>query len=320
MGTLAIPPLLTVSIDGAPQPLPIVAGAGKVFTRQARDGLGNPFDYTNTPFLDTDTLACRVWGGDDTANVATPSVAWVSANSATFTITCAASDTSSLSGTYPYQVTCTRGGVTGVIDEAKIRVAAAPGSASAPLAFTVLDDLLRYFPTLPDLMPDSSQNAFAEEQARATNCLIDKLCRLWNNGTMPPAAGEPGFMGFTMGTLSGTSNFWLRSQLVPLVPNSTTPALYPNRQSTQANKFQPRVSTALLLYDEVLEIVAKWALSYVLRAQITRQSEQGWWKLANWMEASANNLFLGYVFGVDLSVPQTGYPSILISGNSTHIR
>jgi hypothetical protein len=114
---------------------------------------------------------------------------------------------------------------------------------------------------------------------------------------------------------------WLRDVLVPLVPSSTIPAdMAGNRQNTAANLIQPRVSTALLLYDEVLEICAKRAIALVCERQISEAMDKNWGALAARYRLQARNLFLAQKFAIDLSNPQTGWASIVIQGGATSLR
>jgi len=306
--------------------LDIAAGTTKVFPRQRLDVQGNAYvAVTNpSPYLGSDTLACQIWAGDDTASLAAPSVAWTDATTGSFAITLAAANTTGLSGTYRGRVTVTRGGLTGILDDFRLRVTMAPGTAAAPLAFTVMDDLTDYFPTLEDLQSDASQVGFREEQARATTRLIDALVSLYKPANVP-LMGEPGFNSWSLFGGVPNPSRWLREQLVPLTPGVAPPAAYPLRSVDSsgfapANLIQPRVSTALLLYDEVLEIVAKWALSRIMKAQIGRGSDQDWWSLSRMFSRDANSLFASRRFEIDLSIPQAGWSGITINGGGGSLR
>lgn len=303
-----------------PDTLAIVAGTAKTFHRQARDRRGVAFDSTTTPFLSTDTLACRVWAGDDTAVLVSPTADWDDANTGSFAVRFSAANTTGLAGIYRYQVVCTRSGSSGIIDDGRIRVTMAPGTATAPLAFTTLDDLLDYFPTLEDVQADASQVGFREEQARATAQMVDALVNLWKWTNLSPTIGQPGFGPMSMFGGTTPPSRWLREQLVPLTPASTIPASLPMRQSTQANLVRPAVSTVLLLYDEVIEVCAKWAIARILKAQIGRSSDQDWWALAARFRRDADGMFMSRRFEIDLSVPQTGYASIIVDGGTTSLR
>ena len=307
--------------------LKIVQGTTKVFPRQQLDREGNAYSsaLNPSPYQATDTLTCRVWAGDDTATIATPAVAWTNVTTGSFAITYQASDTSLLStGTYHYQVMVTRGIYTGIIDPSQggdgtIEITMAPGTATAPLAFTTLNDLQKYLPMAEDIQSPTSQVGFREEQANATNWLIDVLVMSYQPQSFTTIT-DPGFNTLSLFGASSNPSRWLREQLIPLVPGSTVPADMPMRPNTQPNFVQPRVSTCLLLYDHVIEIVAKKAVSYVLEAQISRSSDQDWWKLARMFEGRANSLFRSRKFEIDLATPQSGWSGITINGGASSLR
>ena len=303
--------------------LEIVQGTYKQFPRQRLDAQGNQYSSLNnpSPFLGSDTLSCEVWGGDDTVVLATPSVAWIDVTEVAFSLTCLNADTAALSpGTYPAQAFVTRGPYKHAIDEFALRITGAPGTAAAPLAFTTLDDVLKYLPMVEDIQASSSQTGFREEQALATERLIDALVMLYQPGSYGLRIGDPGFNAMSMLGPNENPSRWLREQIVPLPPASTVPAWFPMRTNTLPNLIKPTVSTALLLYNPVIEIVAKWAVVHVLKAQVSRSSEQDWWDLAGKFERDANALFRARKFEVDLATPQTGWAGITIHGGASSLR
>jgi hypothetical protein len=307
--------------------LDIVQGASKTFPRQRKDASRNAYNpVTNpSPYLSTDTLSCRIWAGDDTVVLASPAAVWTNVSTASFVYRLAASDTANLApGRYCLQCGIARAGYDpGIIDGERepvsFRVTIAPGTATAPLAFTVLDDLLKYLPMLEDIQAPSSQVGFREEQEKATNRLIDTIIRMYRPAT-PVGAGLPGYNAMLLFGGSSNPSQWLRQQLTPLAPNSAIPANMPMRLNSQPNFVQPRVSTSLLLYDFVLEIVSKWALCYVLRAQISRSSNQDWWDLTRQFTREADALFRSRDFEVDLATPQEGWGGFVINGGASSLR
>ena len=302
--------------------LEIVQGTYKQFPRQRLDAQGNQYSSLNnpSPFLGSDTLSCEVWGGDDTVVLATPSVAWIDVTEAAFSLTCLNTDTAALSpGTYPAQAFVTRGPYKHAIDEFALRITGTPGTTAAPLAFTTLDDVLKYLPMVEDIQASSSQTGFREEQALATEQLIDNLVTLYEMAG-PISAGQSGFNQMMLfGGFSSPSR-WLREQITPLVPNDSVPANLPMRPNSQPNLIRSSVSTCLLLYPPVIEIVAKWAVSYVLEAQVSRSSEQDWWDLSRKFQRKANALFKSRTFEIDLATPQTGWAGITIHGGASSLR
>ena len=304
--------------------LQIVKGRTKSFPRYVPVPVtGERYTALTSPFdAALDTLSARVWPGGDLPVAFAPTVAWTSADTASFVLTIDNSDSADLDvGIYKGEVAVTRSGETGTIDRFDLDVLPAPGTGTADLAFTTLADLLMYFPTLQALQSQYARAQFAAEQRRATLHLIDMLCPRWGGFTSSPQIGQPGFNAWSLGASSGgTSKWWLRQQLMPLAPDSTPPADLPDRLTTPANIFDATLSTALLLEPEVKEIAAKYAISYVLDAQITRGDDQDWLKQASRFRRAADAMFAGRRFGIDLSDPQTGYASLVIDGGATSLR
>jgi hypothetical protein len=280
---------------------------------------GAAYTALTTPFLGTDTLACIVWRGGALASVATPSVAWIDAGVGAFRITFAAADTSSLDvGLYQYEVTITRSSVTATIDRGRIKLVAKAGSDINALAFTTMADLKRYCPWIEDLEAEGSEFGFADQQVRATNRLITALVNLWKPGSSTIDLSS-GTSWITIGPSDPPSR-WLREQLVPLTVGGTVPVDMDYRTVTSANYIDASLSTALLLYDEVKEVCAKWSIGYVLAAQIGCNNKMEWDALSARFSSEARSLFFRTRFEVDLNDPQTGIAGIVIQGGNTSLR
>lgn len=304
--------------------LSLTQGEAQDFLLQRRDGNGLAYDPLSnpSPFLTTDTLAATVWPGGTLAPVATPAVAWVdAAGVASYQLSLAATDTAGLVGVYYWRVEVTRGTKTGVLGRGRLKVEVAPGSTVAPLTFTTRDDLLTYAPWLEDIQTESDEVAFGVEQLRATNKLIDAIVNLWKPDQLRPTLGQPGWnaLNLSYGS-SAPQSWWLRQQLVPLPVNSGPNAAYPDRMSFQANKIDPRVSTALLLWAEPKEVCAKWAIAYVCDAQLGRAGERDYWQMADRFRALGDMTFRLSAFQIDLGVPQTGWASFTVRGGGGSVR
>lgn len=305
--------------------LDIEQGQDKDFLLQRKDSSGMAYASTTnpSPYLSTDTLSASLWPGGALAAIAAPSVTWVdAAGAATYKLTFAASDTASLSpGLYYWQVEVSRSGRTGTLGRGRLRIAGSPGSGSVPLAFSTRDDLMMYAPWLEDLQADSDELAFAAEQSRATSKLIDALVNLWRPNQWRPSLGQPGWNALNMSYgASAPPSWWLRQQLVPLVPNSGPNAAYPDRISFAANMVDSRVSTSLLLYPEVKEICARWAIAYACDAQLGRSGQESYRDFAREFRSDATSLFRTTRFQIDLSNPQTGWASFTIVGGGSSVR
>ncbi len=252
-----------------------------------------------------------------------PTTIWLdSTGIASFQITVTGAHSATLAeGIYRIQTLVTHAGATGVILDGRLEVAPQPGTTAAKLAFTNLSNLIDFCPWLETVQSDNEQFAFTRQQARATTKLIDALCNLWKPQNMYPTAGQPGFGPAHWYAYQQGPSLWMYAQLVPLVPNSSVPAPYVNlRLDTQPSVYDASVSTNLLLKDHVKEICAKWAIAFVLRAQLGRDDNKSWFALANTFEREADNLFRATRFGIDMSNPQTGWYGITIDGGSTNVR
>lgn len=304
--------------------LSIVKGFDADRKLQVRDATGLAFAPTTNPcpFDGTESLSATLWPGGSLASLFSPTVTWVDYTTATYQVSFTAASTAALSpGTYRLQVTAARGGKTGVIGNLSVTVTAAPGSDTPPLTFTTINDLLLYCPWITDLLDDGEESLFYAEQARATNHLVDVLSMAYKQQPMrliSPVGGSGTYLPY-WGSIDQPS-LWFYQQLVPLVPSSTPPANMIYRTSTPANWIRPTISTALQLKDEVVEICAKWAIAYVLKSQIGRNTEKEWQGLAANFLNDARSLFLSRRFEFDMSNPQTGWAWVTIDGGVSNVR
>jgi hypothetical protein len=213
-------------------------------------------------------------------------------------------------------VTATRAGRTAVVANLALKVTPRPGTDVTATTFTTIADLTLYAPWLADLQSGTDQANFAEQQVRATLSLVSTLSAAWHSsGSL--SLGDPGFFASQAGG-GLASAFWLRQQLTPLVPGSTPPASMPNRKTTLPNFFEPRISTALLVYPEVKEYCARLAIAYVCEVQVG--SQRDYRVEAARQRHEAANVFRCGTFEVDLSTPQTGYGVVISGGSSSLLR
>jgi len=301
----------------------VSVGLARTVGRQLRNrDTGDPFTDADTPFLSSDTLAFVAWPGDDVATVVSLTPTWDDADTGSYSIPFAAATTSSLSpGIYQWSTRLTRSGSTGEVDRGSFRLLPSPGTGTTPLAFTVQDDLRTLAPWLDEFLTSADQANFAEVQHRATVRLIEALVSL-----APVQQGSAGLLDRTWygaGAVDGGAGNYLRQQLMPLEPDSTADAdLYPDRLTTEANLIQPRVSTALLLYSAVIEVCANWAVAAICRRQLgpSPDSSRSWRDLAARFASEGNSLFATTRFEIDLAVPMTGKPSLVIHGGCGALR
>ena len=293
--------------------LPI--GADRDVLRRVRSTDGVDFTAATTPFDGTETLACVVWAGDDTESLATPTVAWDDADTGTYQLTFADTDTTDMvAGVYAFRVTAAKGGRTGEIDRGEFRLLPIPGASVAAPAFCSRDDMLEYAPWLEDLQSDTDQSGFAEQRAKASRWLIDGITRLWmrQRPTMSDA------LNASVGSINGSEQ-WIRDQLEPLEPDSTPPATNPERDSAPANFYDDSVATALLLRPDVVEMVARKAVALVCERELDRSGREEFATKAARHHAMARNLFLAATFELDFDDPQTGSGTTLEGGVTSRL-
>lgn len=289
--------------------------ADRIF--QVRDPSGSAFGPALTPanvspFTGSETLAASVWAGDETASLATPTATWDDATIGTILVSFAAADTSGLSlGTYQGQVTATSAGKTGRVLRFQVKLTPVPGTQTVALAFTVTDDLLRYANWIEDLQGERQVAGFAEEQARATEDLIQILVRLYKSGgSMAPTLGQPGWNATTLGYGSDLPSKWFRDQITPVAVDADHPA----------NAGNPGIYSALIVRELTKEYCAKKAIAYICQGQLGRKSDRDYWALANYFTKDAESLLRTYMAEIDLAIPQTGWASITVNCGGGSLR
>ena len=196
--------------------------------------LGTDFDQTLqlttdgtsplTSYLNTDTLSAQFWpGADQAAYASAPTVAWVDATVAKFSVSFLAATTSALSiGIHRLQISATRSGRTTVIADFGVELTEAPGAATALKTYCTYADLLKYAPWVAKLQDSQDQAGFARERNDARLWFEDLIHRHWRGGTglNPDLFFVPGvaFGGlaryvtiFRSGARSSTLQTWLDS-------------------------------------------------------------------------------------------------------------
>lgn len=284
---------------------------------------GSPAVYGTSPFLGTDTLATSLWAGHAQPSILSPTTTWVDAPNGVFLVSFLDADTTDFNvGRYRIQTTAKRSTRTSVIFDGWIEITASPGVEATLLAFTHYDDLLQYATWLQDIQTDQDEEAFAHQQSRATNRLIDMLVQQWKPDRIWPRFGNAGaVLQWTVGWPSMPPSYWLRQQLIPLVPNSTIPTSMPARFSTTPNFIDPTIATTLLLYDDVKEVVAKYAIAMICEQQIGRAGGgETYREMAHRYRREASALYRCRRFELDLGTPQTGYTWFNIDGGATNLR
>jgi hypothetical protein len=263
-------------------------GTSRDFLLQVKDAADAPI----TTFLATDTLTATVWPGDDRAAVATPTAAWDDYATGKYLLTFADATTATVTpAKYRLRVSFTRGSRTGVLLDGWLVVSATKGTATAGQAKTTIDDLLRYAPWLDDLMSDSDQGGFQEQQARAFSWLVDVLCDRWRPaGTA--SLGDRLVIGYDY---ADGPSVWLRGKLTA-------------------------ATSALVSRGKTVEILAKKAIAFVCEAQIGRESARDFAAHANAYHGDADSLLKTYRAEIDTKDTYDGVPTMTIHCGTQSLR
>lgn len=261
--------------------LTVPQGTSRDFLLQVKDAA----DEAVTTFAVDDALAATVWPGDDRAAVATPTIAWSDYTVGKYLLTFEDDDTASVSpGKYRLRATFTRSGRTGVLLDGWLVVSASPDDATADQALTTLDDLLRYAPWLDDLLSDSDQSGFAEQQAAAFSWLVDVLCDRWQPNTGAASLGDRTIFGWDFAEGPST---WLRGKLTA-------------------------ETSALVSRPKTIEILAKKAIAFVCEAQVGRESARDFAAHARAYHGDADSLLKTYRAEIDAKDTYDGVPTMTI--------
>ncbi len=180
---------------------PVIAGGH--FSRAVVLGNLNGATYTGSA-----TLAASLWPGDGQAESFAPTVAWEVVGDLSVRITATAAQTATLApGDYPVMVSVTEGGVTQREIACLIRVAAAPGEATAPPVYCTTTQLYDAVPWIQDLQSPEDQAGFAEARGAA---------REWLDAVIVSrtSAGSTGrWIDYSGLSVSRTDRNWVQDQL-----------------------------------------------------------------------------------------------------------
>lgn len=155
--------------------LSMIKGTSRDFALQANNSDGTP---ALNLFLDTDTIASRVWRGDSQILLLSPASSWISASLGTFQVTFNDLDTSTFeSGQYRIQTTAARTGRTAVILDGQIQITDAPGSVVS--TDLVTQDYLAL--NLASIGVSDIDSQLLSQLSSAASRLIRKHCNRWFN-------------------------------------------------------------------------------------------------------------------------------------------
>src|SRR5206468_1259708 len=148
-------------------------------------------------FAGTDTIAAKVWQGQDLTALVTPAASWIDANAAQFQVSFNDADTTSLEfATYAIQVWASRSGRTVALLPAgsTIEILATPGSTASPAVYCTYQDLEDECNWIGQFQAANDQTGFAKQRAKA---------RLWMDSLILRAAPVSG-----PGSLISRQSWW----------------------------------------------------------------------------------------------------------------
>ena len=286
--------------------LQVVQGCARDFQLQVASPVNQAAwsDSNPSPFLTTDTLSTTIWAGEDQPSVLTPTTTWVDYVAGTFQVSVTNSQSASLlPAAYRLQTTATRAGKSASIANCRFEVLSAAGSAATIPVYATFEDMLTYAPWIQDLQDDNDEAGFLKERGRARSWLDDVIVARYKPGSLAPQLGQPGFGSFFMGLGQSVASDcyptkWLRDQL-------------------KANSGVGG-TTALICYDQVIEIVSKRALYYVLSAQVSAKGENPFGQKAREFRAEASNL--AKLLRAEVDMNGDGYADYIINCGATNLR
>ena len=211
-----------------------------------------------TTYTADNALTCKVWSGDNTATVATPSVAWIDPTLGTLLISFLADDTSALlSGSYLCSVELAlTGDLVGETLEAyraDLVVEDSPGTQVAPPSYCSYQDLLAFAPQIAKEKADSTQTGFAEQRG---------LAREWIERVILSKAGR--YQGRYIKTLLDEDKLLVTSQVKQIAVKKTLALIFgtafsPSKETTAYVDFASRM--AQQANSEIVSMVAEFDLN-----------------------------------------------------------
>jgi len=275
--------------------LSITQGAARDFPCQ----IYNPDGTPATQFLNTDTLNCVVWQGQNETPVLTPGVSWLNSNAPAGQIVISLQDTDSSSlayGQYYVQAFATRAGsptrsAALLPKGSSLTVLAAPGTTfTARPTYITIVNVRNIAPWIDDLIVPDSDSGFDNQMADARSWLDEMVLRNYRGGNVSLL----GYHGFALdawytggGRRTSLTNRWLFSAL-------------------QQNQ--------LLVTQRVIDICSYYALSRICESMITKAGQ--YVALASRFRFEAEALLCSTT--VEIDVNGDGFGEVPINFSSTN--
>lgn len=271
----------------------IVQGYAGEWTITVRDEYDDPV----TTYTGAEALAGTVGPGRSYAPSFTLAPTWLSAAAGTITVAISKDRSAALT---PGQYRVNVGLADGSADffEGSLVVEWGAGTDALPPTYCDYVDMLNYVPWLGKLQAEGMVAGFAPERGRAREWLDQIIINRFNYQSLAPSSGQPGFSPLSNfpSTAIAPPNLWLREQL--------------NLDS-------------LVRRQAVIEVVAKKAIYYVCRAQLSRLEEQEA-RLGAWFGREADGMVRSLRAEITLDVYHPNnldtWPSITVDCGAASLR
>lgn len=258
------------------------------------------FDGSNPPvslagqFTGGETFGAAIWAGGSLPALGNPAVAWLDVAAAKLGVTVTPAMLVGLeAATYRLMVLINPGTDNVKAFDGLIRLAEAPGAASAPLTYCTEADMLLFAPWLEDLQSERDWAGFLHQRGRARSWLDDILLSKykWDQAGWWSGSNATAFWTYVVPQYDPGPNKWLRDQLG---------------------------TNVLIVRDLTREIVARKAISYVCEAQVGRDPKSPYQALGTRNAREAAGLLKTYRAEIDTD--GDGYYDILINCGATSCR
>lgn len=266
--------------------LSLIQGMSADFPLQAynRDGTA-----AVNVFLNSDTLTCKVWAGQDQQTIFAPAITWISATAGTYQISFNNADTMGwLPSIFRVQAYATRGIRTAPIGDMTLKLLYAPGTAQALPVYGSLQDMLRYVRWIQQLsIFETDETGFLTQRNEA---------RQWLENL-------------------GQRHYRLNAGLNLQTFGNPVPSWGPRRTGQNSKYLQQQFDANFLMVDpprRVKEITSKYAAFLVLQDIISGTGQRDSWyrDKSNWCMDECSNLSKS--MSLELDINNDGYPEITI--------
>jgi hypothetical protein len=264
-------------------------GSGDSWDVPAVDSNGDPIAYTGA-----ELLSAKIWPGGLRAGLITLTPTWKTPASGITNLVITGVQTATLVPAI-YRVVCTLTDAGGAHDyyRGDLEIFADPGTEIVAPAYCTVADLRDHAAWIDDLQAESDQAGFARQLGKARKWLDDLIVnrfKVQSSGALLP--GQPGYGAYSLGMGDDMPpSKWLRDQL-------------------DAN--------LLIVRESTVELCALRALWLICSAQVGRDPDGPYQKLARGFLLRADNLAKTYRAEIDPD--GSGYPSITVNLGQTNLR